>query len=198
MLGCSETKTTNTDDIFFAVDRTLLNPAYIDSTLGISFCPPKGWNPLQDSTLKAARSRLENSTTNDDSLSFQLIQFFTNLEKSAFCSLTEVGSADSSETLISIAETYKTSLKSKFPNLEIRQGSFTTRGLNVVQFLIQLEEKILFKLIALLPNKKIVQLDYAIARTIYPNFIKHIESSIGSINTSLNEEKGKTNVQKNH
>ncbi len=126
-----------------------------------------------------------NSPSFSDNLSFQLVRFFTNSENSAFCSLTQVETADSPQTLSDLAETYKRSLKSKFPDLEIRQGSFTTKGLEIVQFLIELEDKILFKLIAVLPNKKIIQLDYAIARMVYPNYIKHIESSIGSINTTF-------------
>ena len=168
-------------ELEFLVDKALIDSCYSDSSLKIAFCPPKGWNPLPDSTLKQARIKLERTLQPTTNIHFRLIQLFLDSTNGNFCSLTQVSVVGALPTLVHMAQIYEESLPEKFPKAQINKGRFQIENIGVIQFLILTEEQVIFKLLFATPTRSICQLDYAIARAIYPKVVRSIESSIGSL-----------------
>jgi hypothetical protein len=167
-------------ELEFLVDEALIDSCYSDSSVKIAFCPPKGWNPLPDSALKEVRTRME-TTMQLSNIQIRLIQFFIDSTNSNFCSLMQVSVVAASPTMVHLAQIYEESLPEKFPKAQINKGRFQIEKIDVIQFLILTEEQVIFKLLFASPTKSICQLDYAIARAIYPKVVRGIESSIGSL-----------------
>lgn len=178
--GCRENKAQEENqELEFRVDTALLAPCYSDSLLKFTFCPPKGWNPLPDSTLKQVKTRLETNIQPTHNIQFRLIQLFLDPTNGNSCSLSQVSGVVG--TLVDLIEIYEESLQEKFPEAQISTAKFKIEKINVVQFLILTNEKVIFKLIFASPTKAICQLDFAVARAVYPNVVRSVESSVGSL-----------------
>ena len=84
-----------------------------------------------------------------------------------------------------IASTLFRPLNEKYPRGRINKASYKIGDLPVEQFLITTDSKVNFKIIFQTHDWSTIQIDYAVARSVYPEFIKRIESSIGSIMVSI-------------
>jgi hypothetical protein len=76
---------------------------------------------------------------------------------------------------------YEKLLQNKFSAATIKKGEFTKDNLKFVQFLIQKENLITFKLLFQNSQNELIQFDYIVPKENYVSEVKSIESSIGSI-----------------
>lgn len=168
------------DSIQFKVDYDLLENTHLIDTLNFSFAPPIGWRsdpakPINKQTQLFQDEKLSSYFVNIKDV------FYDSLSTN-FCSISLVQSKDVLD-LNYFTQTFKTMLAKQFSPENLKQGKFSKSEMEINQFLIMTETIVFFKLFLQPTNKHIIQLDYAIDRNIYPNYIKKIESSIGSITT---------------
>jgi hypothetical protein len=183
LISCSGESQEDNHKLYFFVDSTLLATKYENSALKFAFHPPVGCQPLSEAVLREVIARLDSSMILSDSIIFQLVQMFIDTTNKLSCSVSKIICSDIDSNLIHLTAIYSRLLHQKFPGATIKTGNFNIDSIAIIQFLILTENKVIFKLIFNSPTKNTLQIDYAIARSKYPEFIRNIESSIGSIST---------------
>ncbi|MFC2088205.1 hypothetical protein ACFLSX_01260 [Calditrichota bacterium] len=179
--SCGNDRKEEHADVIFNIDSTLLGPRYENLQLKFAFYPPKDCHPLSDGLLIKIRTRLDSIAESSDSIRFQLIQIFVDSTNQFSCSVSRIIHTISDSNSKDSTSNYLRFLKDKFATATIQKGTYKLNDFEINQYLLITEQKVIFKLTFASPGNKIIQLDYAIARSIYPDFIRHIESSIGSI-----------------
>ena len=187
LLGCiifsfiSCSSKTQEDSIQFNVDKNLLENSFSVDSLNFSFSAPLGWLADSSKVLNHTIQKYQNEEIS--SYSIHINEIFYDSSSSSFCSISLIQSTDSLD-INYFTDRFNFLLLQQFSPDNLKKGRFTSNGMEIIQFLIMTESKVLFKLFFQPTNKYILQLDYAIDRSIYPNYIKKIESSIGSITTN--------------
>ena len=177
-LSCSSKN--QQDSIQFNVDNSLLEAVYFSDSLNFSFAPPIGFlaNPLKPINKKIQKFQDEKLS----SYFLSIKEIFYDSSSTNFCSISFVQSTDKLD-LNYFTNNFNSLLAKQFIPENIKHGRFSKDGVDINQFLIMTDTIVFFKLFLKPTNSYIIQLDYAIDRSIYPNYIKRIESSIGSIST---------------
>lgn len=187
LLGCiifsfiSCSSKTQEDSIQFSIDKNLLENSIAIDSLNFSFSPPLGW--LADSSKFLNHTIQKYQDEEISTYSIHINEVFYDSSLTSFCSVSLIHSTDSLDINYFTDQFNFILLKQLSPE-NVKKARFTSNGMEIIQFLIMTETKVLFKLFFQPTNKYILQLDYAIDRSIYPNYIKKIESSIGSITTN--------------
>lgn len=166
------------DSIQFNVDESLLEEKQAIDSLSFSFSPPIGW--LSDPAKVVNLSRQKFTYEELNTYSIDIKDFFRDSSSTNFCSLSIIQSTGTAD-LEYFVYNYNLMLSGQLLPENLKQTSFNRSGLNIFQFLIMTDSIIYFKLFFQTSEKYFIQLDYAIDRSIYPSYIKKIESSIGSI-----------------
>lgn len=165
------------EELSFAVNDSLLGPAFTDSTLGFTFHPPVSWEHISDTIMAEAQHRLADVILSGDSIQIVPRRFFIDLQNGSACCLSQVrGLASGNDGLI----LYKSQLKTKFSGASINEGAFRIGGLYIFQYIITDPQRVILKLLCGGPQTQTFQVDYILPRSIYLQHIKAIESSIGS------------------
>ena len=170
------------EELIFAVNDSLLGPVYIDSTLGFTFHPPTGWEIVSDTIMAEAKYRLSEVIHSGDSIQIVPRRFFIDVQNGSACCLSQVrGLAVGNDGLL----LYESQLKTKFAGTSITEGAFRIGDLYIFQYLITDPQRVIFKLLCGGPQVQTFQVDYVLLRSVYPRYIKAIESSIGSFQILL-------------
>ncbi len=164
----------------FNVDPTLLGEQLTIDSLDFSFSTPLGWSSVSNKILQQVRNKIETTKTGEQPFDLNLVQFFLDSASVNFCSLSQI-SLNKKITFDQLIELYGQYIQSKFPESKIKKGDFEIDKRKIYQFLITTTSNVQFKLIFEISPGLFFQLDYAIDRNEYPNYIQKIESSIGSI-----------------
>ncbi len=180
-LCCShkEQQEDNLPALYFNVADSLLAPRYVDSTLHISFAPPKDWRRVPDSVLDVAQSRVR-----DSSVLFRTIPKYAYVEDSSkasyFISRIDSLNPDEGKTIL---EEMKKYFEKKFEGkANIQTAVFVTQSFRVHQLMATTREAVVLKMI--FDSKEvptIFELDYFIPMNVYAGRLRTVESSIGSI-----------------
>jgi len=168
------------DSVQFNIDKSLLSESLKIDSLGFTFAPPVGWTIDSSKAVDQTLHKFQNKELNSYSISIKNI--FYDSTSANFCSISVIQSDDSADLNYFVKNFYDI-LTSQIKSEDIKQARFFKEGLEITQFLIMNEKSVIFKLYFQPINTYIIQIDYAIDRSIYPNYIKKIESSIGSITT---------------
>ena len=168
------------DSLKFDIDYNSLGEKYSSDSLNLTFFLPAGWNidkskPLPGQTQKFPGTEL-------DSYSLKIKEIFYDSLSSSFCSVSKIQANDSLK-IKSLLNSYETIFTRQFGSENVKRGHFSIGEMEINQFLLMTNTYVLFKLNFMTDKNFILQLDYAIDRSIYPGYIKKIESSIGSIAT---------------
>ena len=178
ILGC-ESKGQE-DSVQFNVDENLLAEHLQIDSLGFSFAPPVAWSDDKAKEIDHAQHKFQKKELSSYSISIKDI-FYDNSSVN-FCSISAIQSTDSLSLGYFVKNFYDI-LSQQIKPEDLKQAHFTKEGLEITQFLIMSDSRVMFKIYFQPTDKYIIQIDYAIDRSIYPNYIKKIESSIGSITT---------------
>lgn len=183
IFSCDQKNVEDETNIVFNVDSTLLAPKHEIPKLQLSFRPPKICRSLPEKFVNKISIKLDSAISPSDKFTIRPIHIFTDSLNEFNCSISQIidSNSDTSQSFLELH--YYQFLKKSFAKENITKGAYVVNGLNITQYLIMTTERIIFKLIFTSPNNAITQIDYAIVRSIYPNFIRHIESSIGSVST---------------
>ncbi len=180
IIACS-TKSDEFETFHFNINRNLLSQAWIDSTLLFSFSPPKSWKAADTTTLNVIRSKMNDEYSFSPKNEFRMIQLFADSLKKNFCSISSIDFRTEMSSSDSLIQFFDQQIRGEFQASEINTAKVMLDRFKGLQYRIILPDRILFKLIFINARPKIIQVDYAIARSTYYETIESVESSLGSI-----------------
>ena len=158
----------------FNVDGTLLALPYINEDLGIQLRPPKNWLAKDDTTF----SKLIRIDTKSP---YQISprQIFINDSLKCCCIISEVDSVNIKEGDL-VLKAIEAQFRSFDPNGQIFPTEFYTEHFRVRQVLAIAKNFVFFRLLCDHPKTKIFQVDYILPQATYQQYVRTIESSIGT------------------
>lgn len=182
LVGCAENKEKiSTSDIEFNVNKNLLSEEISDSTLGIIFSIPKNVERLEGKNLEAFHSQINNEIDPATGVKYSLQYIFFNDSTRSLFSVINVTLLDSLIPKYDRQKVFNDFLISSIDTNKTKTATFTKDEIKIYQYLTQHNDIISFKLTFLTSNYDLLQFDYISRKENYPNEIKAIESSIGSI-----------------
>lgn len=180
-IGCdkNDKPSEQVPELVFNVDKNLVEENSTNNLLRFSINSPKNWLKVTNENLEEVRIAVEELFSFEEIFIYKLSSMYLNEESS---SMMLVGEFLKSDTLDfnSTIKFYEIELK-KNNRSEITSTLFYKDKILISQLLIRAENKINFRLFFENENKKMIQVDYISMEKQYPNEIKPIESSIGSI-----------------
>ncbi|MCB0281596.1 MAG: hypothetical protein H6627_05135 [Calditrichae bacterium] len=180
LLASCKTETKN-NTLQFNVDPVLLGDQFSIDSLQFGFSVPAGWEKMSDSVMTRVNQKISVDSS-ADKLDMHLLAFYLDSLSSSFCSVSGVRFDAST---VGVKDLYRESLQKKYPGSGIKEGDFVINDVTVHQFLIMTDQKVVFKLLLNVQGDSFLQIDYAIDRVIYPKYVNKIESSIGSITSTI-------------
>ena len=183
IISCSEKIGKETKSISFNINSSLLGPIYKESQF--SFQPPKNCTPISSDLFTQLQKNISENMHFSD---FKVIpkEIFANQDSSFFCNFSKVIATKKTPNKVKI---FYQSILEKYSNTKIDTASFKYNDFMFNQIIVSSHKNILIELIINSKNQEIFIIDYLIPNKIYPQKIRAIESSIGSIQNIKKEKK---------
>jgi len=179
LAGCDRKNAENQpEELAFTVRQELLAPAIVDSTLGFSWAPPRGWQPLPAEQRDQIAAAVQKTQNQQDMLTARPIYIFIDRDRQLFCTVSQFLRLGMDDSMIARVQK---GIVHKFPQAEIRQGVFRLHGLTIHQSRIVTGGRIIYKFFIVQQNHPSCLLDYIIPHDDYEKNLQSIESSIGSL-----------------
>lgn len=178
---CSNQEKNSSQDVSeldFDVDSTKLEPTIQNKDLCIQFSSPKGWTLISQDIFEEFSKRNQIAHIENSGFSFKPISIFLNQESESLLYVSLIHGLEDTSTA-KLIEKYKGVIITNFT--PFKSGDFLKDNILFVQFLIQDEERVNFKLLFINNKNQLIQFDYIIPNKSYLSELKAIESSIGSI-----------------
>lgn len=166
------------ETLIFNVDDDLIEPAVVDSLLGISISAPKNWKLVSDSVFIEITTRLDSILGKQ--IRMEPRQIFVDTNIGAMCVVSKVDSVDIShgeKLLTDLKEAYQT----KFPKANVQIGIFLTNEFQINQLMVASSKFVLIKLFLDDDRIPVFEVDYVVPFQAYAQELRSIESSMGSI-----------------
>lgn len=182
LLGCAgEEVESGVPSMEFTLDPEQLGPPVLLAAEGIRFRAPAGWKPLNAGEV----DRLDGTTTDTlgagpDSLLLRPLHIFMDDEAGSVLSVSYLRfhkDAPFSEQI----KRYGTTLAKRFSQDSVRQTQFMKNDLHMAQYLLQPQGLVNFKVVFEAKHGALLQFDYVVPAVHYPEEVRAVESSIGSI-----------------
>jgi len=153
----------------FRVDSAQLSGIVRMPDSKVQYCPPVGWKSIDDEIF---HERIQSGLTGQFE---SIVQAWKDSSSTAFLIVSEFAGIRSRMP-------QPESLTQQGEDLwqDVRKGHFEHQGLSFTQYLLQNSQWVSFRLFVG-PSRPVVRFDYFVSRRIYPDEIRKIESSIGSI-----------------
>jgi hypothetical protein len=177
-IGCAPGHSTHNDHVMsFHVDSSLLSALpYLSESSGIGIYPPAGW-------LSADSSHLFPQGINEQ-LYREMKAVFYSPETECMLLIQDFPLADT--TLVKqITENPAAWYNADSTWTSVMSDTFTYKGFNIQQFVLQNPQLVVFKLFVL-SQPGITELNYLVQPGVGPETMKSVESSIGSIYSLTN------------
>ncbi len=163
----------------FDVDPALLGMSFADSSLGVRFCPPLGWPPIEPDLFEKTREAYS-KLAKVERFTSRPVRIFADGEKRFFMIVSEFPHWPAPvDPYVAFAD-YARQLQGPITNLDIDQTFYRHGKLDVYHLIITNPAMVDHRLMILRENRVPVQVDYLLPQVGYPDFIKAIEASIGS------------------
>ena len=177
LLSCGNVENSDSSEqTQFSINSELLGSKIEISALDVSFCPPANWN-MNDSIKEIVKTQIRLVDGNVLQEMYLLQLFYNDRTQSvlSIMDISELGitNLDSLRNIYEVQaiETSKT---------EEAVSLFEYNGLSVVQYIIQQDVMVNFKLLFFNNNYPLLQADYFIQKNNYENTKKSLEASVGS------------------
>jgi hypothetical protein len=167
------------DNLDFAVVDSLLGPAFVVPQAGKQVNPPRGFAPVPDSIFSLLWGRLEAGLGPDAGL--EMVGCFLDSAYPAGLVVSVIDTLNLSGDTGTYFRVYGTSLRDSFRECEVREGEYRVHDIFVKNYLLTDSAGIRFQLLCLSETGHALELMYFAPRSIYPQYIKCFESSIGSL-----------------
>ncbi len=167
--------------IQFNIDPKALGEEVIDSLFNISFKPPVEWKLLSSKLFKEFTVKADAQTNQNDPISFVHRYIFTDDSLKCLLNVSQIKFRDKDTTKEFQSAEYEKALYKKFGKEKLKRAEFLKEDLPVIQYMLNEEGKVNFKILFYNKAGELIQFDYVTDFSVYPKEIKAIESSIGSI-----------------
>lgn len=169
----------------FAVDSTLIDKPLNDPEFGIHFSPPKAWKSMDRKKLTALRDSAERELGGGKVSfvrgSFRAMYGFVEPHSRGVMTVARISAFDTSDGS-KASENLRRLYLERDSLSEVSTAIFIHQGLKVFQTRVLQSQAVTFKLV--FTDKRLsapVSFDFVLQRSSYPEFIKTIESVIGSV-----------------
>lgn len=169
------------NEILFNVDSTLVQSAYSPADFAFRFHPPVKWDALSDEMLREVHTSLKPYLEVTADFQIRPLQFFLHPEKQSLLVVSHIAGADTAMAPTALLDSYTTAVRTTFALNNIEEHRYTKAGLPMIQYMLQKQENIVFKILFSDSSNQLIQLDYVVPRSIFMEEAKAIESSIGTI-----------------
>lgn len=160
----------------FDVDTTRLGAPVQAADYDVAFRPPAGWALLSSAELD---SMSQAGAALSDTAALRPLYVFLDSTQGSVLSVGRLR-LDTTATFGEQMQQYGASLQQQFGDT-LRQAQFMKDDLYMAQFLAQPEGLVNFKLVFEAPSDDVLQFDYVVPQSVYPQEVRSVESSIGSI-----------------
>ena len=157
----------------FNIDPSQVEAPVEAVALGIRFQPPAGWMPLSAAVLDSIGQVLS-----AEALDLQPQYVYSH---PANGSVLNVATIENTATLGEQVMRHGEALATKHPGAPVQQDQYLKDNIHIAQFLLQSGGYVTFTLFFASSKGGLIQFDYIVPQASYPEQIKAIESSIGSI-----------------
>jgi len=161
----------------FEVNEALLGEAVRLDAHGLVFSPPRGWKGASADLLEEINTTVFEK---EASVRQESIKVFYDADAGSFLSVTLV-QVDGGGSFEEQTEQFANLLSSQQTSVSYRKAAFNKDGLHLVQFMGQSQGMINFKLLLASGGGDLLQFDYVVPMAHYPEQVKAVESSIGSL-----------------
>ncbi|MBD3160877.1 MAG: hypothetical protein GF346_01850 [Candidatus Eisenbacteria bacterium] len=165
----------------FDVDPTLLGFTYKDTTLDLQFAPPRGWPPLDPDLMDQTRAALKEMVPEGTRFHGDPVRIFAEQGRRLFMIVAIWRNWEMALNPLPGLGEYREQIRAAMPDVEIQEDTFLLGDIAVYQLLLRNPVLVNFRLILIREGMKPVQVDYLVPRALYPELVKGIEASIGSI-----------------
>lgn len=196
LVSCSrhEKIPVNLPILTFNVVDSLLADRVVDSTLAISYRPPRGWKRFSESVVDSALKRARGAVAQMTGGNLHVLAAYGDNESAAVFVAVRLDSsfqADSIATDVRIVQY----LNAEDSTADTRQDAFMCGPFAVQQFMTVSANEVSLKLIFDMLGQKspMFEWDFRIPKSVYPDKARIIESIVGSlqpINPSTNTKGG--------
>lgn len=167
-------------DMYFDVVDSLLSPALELGTSGWQVRPPKNLTALPDSLMTEFRKTLSSSI--EDSSKIMLLEFFLNEQTRASLMISSIAGLNLQSDTAGFMENYRLAIRDEYGMQDIESGDYWHGEIYIKNILISDSANVQFRLICFKPSDDAVELIYTTPRAVYGDYVRFIESSIGSLN----------------
>ncbi len=180
ILACSNNRSEKRlNDMYFNVVDSLLAPAIELGSSGWQVRPPKDLTALPESLMADFRKILSDSLK--DSSKITLLEIWLSEETRASLMISRIAGLNLQSDTAGFMENYRHALRNEDEKQNIESGDFWHGEVYVKNILVRDSANVQFRLICMKPSNDAVELIYTTPRTVYGDYVKSIESSIGSL-----------------
>lgn len=184
LFGCSdrdESPGPGAKEVMFNVDSTRIQSAYQPDDYGFSLHPPEGWDRISGDLLENVRQSLQPYLDVADTFHIRPLQFFLHPDRRSLLVVSHISASDTSAASPELIDRYTEAVRTAFALNNIKEDRYTKTGISIIQYLLQKDDNVIFKILFTDSKERLIQLDYVVPRTAYPEESRAIESSIGTL-----------------
>ncbi len=165
------------EKIIFNVDTTLLGKRITIKSAGLEFYSPKGYVQMDDQMFQNLKTSLLNLE------GFKHFPMLAAVSESQTGILLFIKLFPEDSTLVHLPFSYvEKVLQPKDTNVTLNKATFTKDSIDILQYLVDTDETVNFKLFFHDKDSNLYELDYIfVSKEDYKKNIRAIESSIGSL-----------------
>ena len=163
----------------FEVTDSLLGPVYEVQSAGKSFRPPVGFVPIPDSLLGILREKFTREVSPEGKIDF--VQFFFDQQHSAGLIVSTVRGLNLTADTAAFVSRYRQAILAEYGEDHVTAGDYWVDSVYVKNFLVTDSAQVRFQLLCLSLEGDALELQYVVPRAVYPEVLKSLESSIGSL-----------------
>jgi hypothetical protein len=166
----------------FRVDSTLVETSLRDTSLGILFAPPKGWQRLSERILRRAHSEALKKIGQEESVGWTRIAYgFLEPRTASVITITRLSEFDTSDASQTIREYQNRALLSD-SSATAQAAVFYHHGLKIHQLLTLTANQVNFAFVVSGRQlKHHIRIDFVFPRKEYARFARTVESVLGSV-----------------
>ena len=178
--SCSKNNSSNVESLEFEINDNLLSDEISIDEMNLSIRPPIDWYEIVGEDFEKASQSIKEA---DNLFSLKLKHMFVSNNASTLI-INEVGGTDFDY----LPDDFQSLLRDNFNVESILDSEFFINEIPIKQFIINISDKIIFKLFINNINNDL-QIDYIIPRNEYANELRKLESSLGSLTKTKKESK---------
>ncbi|NQT26607.1 hypothetical protein HQ585_14730 [candidate division KSB1 bacterium] len=168
-------------EIFFNVDSTLIQTPFSVPEYGFQVSPPITWLATSPNMLKQIKESLESVVQPKGDFQINPLQFFLHPDHPSVLVVSYITDQNVEADIPALQERYITSIRTSLALYNLQENQYTKTGIPIIQYLLQKDGNIIFKILFEDSKNQLIQLDYVVPQSVFPEESKAIESSIGTI-----------------